>query len=619
MRSLGLLLLTGTSLTLSAQLAPQQDAPLSAHLLEVNAQWAVRDVLPSDAITATHFRDEAARIATHLRLVREHLLAHTPEGLSAEQLDARLELLDDLGSYAERGSFPQNHVLPYRNPVFIDPDHTACAVGQLMIESGNSALAERISAELNLGYVAEILSDERFRMPVADWANAHGFTADELAWIQPGYPPQTFWGDMGGGTDSTVQALLNDGMGNLYVAGLFTSAGGTAATAIARWDGSQYHAVGAGLDGQVHALEQFDGKLYAGGQFQNGLYDLAIWENNTWTYANVMLGNWALINDLHVFNGQLHAAGEASGFPGVVHSVMVLQGGTWNLVDQSFNGSILTLGEHDGDLVAGGDFTELGQFGGTPCAHVARLVNGSWEQLSNGLPDRVNALHDRNGTLLAGGLIFDGMNAGFGLALIAPSDTAWSLPAFSNGSLLGTGSMGVSAVTGFGEHNGEVYLCGNFNVFGPWWNSDGSQAALWIDATEDVAGIAWINGPGVAAVTSYNGQVVIGGEFQSANMTLCSNVASSDLIQGMLDRDAEPLRVKLSPVPVADVLTVRFTERPEEGTRLTVVDASGRTVMDPVAARDVQLTLDVGTLPAGSYWLQTTEAGRVQASGFVKH
>ena len=67
-----------------------------------------------------------------------------------------------------------------------------------------------------------------------------------------------------------MQALLNDGMGNLYVAGLFTSAGGTAATAIARWDGSRYHAVGAGLDGQVHALEQFDGKLYAGGQFRTG-------------------------------------------------------------------------------------------------------------------------------------------------------------------------------------------------------------------------------------------------------------------------------------------------------------------------------------------------------------
>ena len=27
---------------------------------------------------------------------------------------------------------------------------------------------------------------------MADWANAHGFTADRLAWIQPGYPPQTF-------------------------------------------------------------------------------------------------------------------------------------------------------------------------------------------------------------------------------------------------------------------------------------------------------------------------------------------------------------------------------------------------------------------------------------------
>ena len=94
---------------------------------------------------------------------------------------------------------------------------------------------------------------------------------------------------------------------------------------------------------------------------------------------------------------------------------------------------------------------------------------------------------------------------------------------------------------------------------------------------------------------------------------------SLDLIQGTLDRDAEPLRVTLSPVPVADVLTVQFTERPAEGTRLTVVDASGRAVREPMSARDAVVNMDLSALPAGSYWLQATHANGVQAAGFVKH
>ncbi|MCB0794158.1 MAG: hypothetical protein KDB88_05430 [Flavobacteriales bacterium] len=617
MKTFGLLLLTGTSLSLSAQLAPQQDAPLSQHLLEVNAQWAEHDAFPSDATADTHFTNEAARIATHLRLVREHLLARTPEGLSADQLDARLKLLDDLGSYADRGSFPQNHVLPYRNPVFIDPDHTACAVGQLMIESGNAALAERISAELNLGYVSEILADDRFQRPVAEWANAHGFTADELAWIQPGYPPMTFWSDLDGGTDSTIHALLVNGQGELVVAGSFMTAGMQAHLGIALWDGAQYAPLGNGLNGTTHALIEHNGMLYAGGSYQNGQHDVAVWDGTGWTYGNAFPGLGPIIHAFHDMNGTLYASGESSGFAGVTYAVHELQGAQWMPVGMPFNGSVRAFAEHDGRLVVGGLFNELGQFGGTPCEHIAELVNGDWQQLGTGIFDPVYALHDRNGTLMAGGRILEGTTAGFGLAMLEPGSTVWSLPQFSQGSALGVAIDSSAYVNSFIEHNGDLYIGGSFSVYGALWNTDGSHAAQFIDSTEDVIGVAWMAGEGVNALASLNGQLVVAGLLNSVNMTLTGNIASSELGASVPDLGAGP-GARISPVPADREITVQFEDGPTPGQPVEVIDATGKCVLQLTSSSSERLSIDVSALLPGGYHVQWQADRLLRSARFVK-
>jgi hypothetical protein len=76
------------------------------------------------------------------------------------------------------------------------------------------------------------------------------------------------------GTDERVSALtvFDDGTGPaLYAAGTFTIAGGVAANRVARWDGSQWTALGVGTDDHVLALATFDDgrgtALYAGGEF----------------------------------------------------------------------------------------------------------------------------------------------------------------------------------------------------------------------------------------------------------------------------------------------------------------------------------------------------------------
>jgi len=166
----------------TAQLAPGRPATTGEHLLEVNAEWATMDPAIMEVEQAASFLSDTERIAEHLHRVAQRLTERTPHGLARETAQRRRMLLDTLNAYADRGRFPMNLAVPGRTPVFIDDAGTACAVGQLMISSGHAELAHRIHRETNLAYIHSIDLPE-----VAEWSTAHGFTIDELAWIQPTY------------------------------------------------------------------------------------------------------------------------------------------------------------------------------------------------------------------------------------------------------------------------------------------------------------------------------------------------------------------------------------------------------------------------------------------------
>jgi len=88
----------------------------------------------------------------------------------------------------------------------------------------------------------------------------------------------TVWTGVGTGTNATVRAMttFDDGTGSgpaLYVGGSFTSAGGSSANRIARWDGVVWSALGSGMNNTVFSLAAAQGltdvapALYAGGSF----------------------------------------------------------------------------------------------------------------------------------------------------------------------------------------------------------------------------------------------------------------------------------------------------------------------------------------------------------------
>src|SRR5205807_1214713 len=73
-------------------------------------------------------------------------------------------------------------------------------------------------------------------------------------------------GDTPVGFDGYVYASAVMPNGDLVVGGNFTSAGGTGAVGVARWNGSSWSVVGGGIVGEVHSLLVMpNGDLIAGG------------------------------------------------------------------------------------------------------------------------------------------------------------------------------------------------------------------------------------------------------------------------------------------------------------------------------------------------------------------
>lgn len=602
------------TITANAQLAPQTNAPLYRHMLEVNAQWKNMDAsLVSDERTV-HFTGEADRIAQHLHLVAGYLRTHAAEGLSTEAATNRAALLNDLDSYAERGRFPQNHVLPFRNPVFIDPNGTACAVGQLMIESGHNELAESISKEMNLAYVHDMK-----RADVAHWATEEGFKEDELAWIQPGYPPSTQWDAPGGGTNGSVKVLLGLPDGTLLVAGAFTQAGGVAAHNVAVWNGSTYMALGSGVNGAITCGEVFNGNIYLGGSGFNANNDLATWNGTQWNYTAVFQGKYPYMAALHVKGDTLFAAGEVQGFAGPDDHVAYLNGTEWQFVFGTFTGPVLCLGTHNGKLVAGGEFTgiEIGDpvLGAN---HIAILNSNGWAQLGDGLDGAVHALVDVNDTLYAGGSMFANVVPLFGLARMAPGAGTWEplMPNLTSYVIQQLGATQVNSLAWDGEH---LFMGGAFELSG--LNLiQGKHLARFAGAADQFEPLADFNAP-VNAIAA-NPLIDVpglfaGGEFTTNTGTDTVAYIAETQISTSIRTPAAVATFTLFPNPATDRLTLSLGDQVPLKGRLEVTDAQGRKVLSQ-ALEQREMTLDVTALAPGAYTLRLIGTAGESAQPFIK-
>ncbi len=154
------------------------------------------------------------------------------------------------------------------------------------------------------------------------------------------------WSALGSGMDDQVYALAVSGT-NLYAGGWFTTAGGVLAIRIAKWNGSAWSALGSGIAGAidprvgigVDALAVVGTDLYAGGQFTTAggtpASNIAKWDGSAWSALGS--GSSSLVSALAVSGTNLYAGGYFTTAGGV--PVAKWDGSAWSAVGTGMVGS----------------------------------------------------------------------------------------------------------------------------------------------------------------------------------------------------------------------------------------------------------------------------------------
>lgn len=354
----------------------------------------------------------------------------------------------------------------------------------------------------------------------------------------------TAWHPLGSGmggcasSGDCVKALAVGGDGTLYAGGGFTTAGGAAANGIARWNGAEWQSLGSGMDGCdtyngcVWSLAAGpDGSIYAGGTFTTAggvaASNIARWDSTTSTWHSLGSGipSYGQVTSLALSaTGMLYVGGYFTSAGGVYADWIASWDGTWHALDSGVNNPVWALARTaDGSIYAGGYFTSAS---GVPASHVARWdpLTSSWHTVGSGngmsggdAREGVRALtRDSNGVIYAGG---DFAAAGDVAAnRIARWDGAAWRP-LSGGMSDRYSSAYVSALA-MGS-DGALYAGGLFERAGATWLK---SIARW-DGTEWQPLGDGVNGSVSALAADRDGNIYVGGSFRTAGDVTVNNIA----------------------------------------------------------------------------------------------
>ena len=187
----------------------------------------------------------------------------------------------------------------------------------------------------------------------------------------------------------------------LYAGGNFTTAGGVSANYVAKWDGSEWSALGGGMAGgnypYVYALAVSETTLYAGGSFTDAggvvANNIAKWNGSAWSALGE--GVDSDVYALAVSGTTLYAGGWFTTAGGVsANYIAKWDGSVWSALASGMDNVVSALAVSGPILYAGGSFT----------TGVAAWNGWVWSGLGSGIGGAPNALlADGSGHLYVGG------------------------------------------------------------------------------------------------------------------------------------------------------------------------------------------------------------------------
>ena len=216
----------------------------------------------------------------------------------------------------------------------------------------------------------------------------------------------TTWSAVGTGTSGGVEALASYSLA-LYAGGNILTAGGVSVCNIAKWDGAAWSNPGGGcnFDQPIEALTVYGGYLYAAGYFTTGggsIADgIARWDGTFWTGLGIGLvgTGFALAN----YGGEIYVGGIFASAGGIAASNIAKWNpgsGLWSALGTGTNGAVYALAVYGTDVYAGGEFTSAG---GSAANYIAKWNGVTWSAVGTGMNNYVRCLTVNGTDLYAGG------------------------------------------------------------------------------------------------------------------------------------------------------------------------------------------------------------------------
>lgn len=175
----------------------------------------------------------------------------------------------------------------------------------------------------------------------------------------------TQWFILGAGVNGEVRTIVCIG-NDVYVGGTFTTAGGLAATNLARWDGTNWWPVGGGIKGTVNVLASNGEELYVGGTFTNvgalSVQNIAKWDGQNWNnLAGGLSGPSPSVTSILVTNEEIFVGGRFIAAGGIsATNIATWNGASWTGLGNGLIGPAYALTKNGNNLYAAGGVTNFG-------------------------------------------------------------------------------------------------------------------------------------------------------------------------------------------------------------------------------------------------------------------
>lgn len=235
------------------------------------------------------------------------------------------------------------------------------------------------------------------------------------------------WSPLGNGVNNDVLSVTvwNN---ELVIAGDFTQADGVNVARIVKWNGNVWESVGpiGSFDNDIRAMVEFEGDLWVGGDFNNvggqgPLDGLVKYDPSTsgWVGGNSGVDLIGGVNEsvrvlyVNPNDGNLYMGGE---FPELwdgdalaedfnMSGIAMYDGSNWTPLGTGLNEYCRAMHEYNGDIIAGGYFTEAG---GTPANKIAKWNGTNWAAMgagfdAAGIDEYVKSAAIWDGIFFAGG------------------------------------------------------------------------------------------------------------------------------------------------------------------------------------------------------------------------